>query len=113
MRGWPNSTLKDRRARRRINITQFEIANNSLDRPSGRMAGRALSQGAFSHGGGVVLLILRSLGYSLMWPSHLGTQPYENGFGAQVVRVDWAPGSVFSPPPNWFHQHFNTGPERA
>ena len=64
---------------------------------------------AHFHGGGAVLVILRSQGYSLMWPNHLGTQPYENGFGDQVVRVDWMPGSVFSPPTNWFHQHFNTG----
>ena len=68
---------------------------------------------AHFHGGGAVLVILRSEGYSLMWPNHLGTRPYENGFGDQVVRVDWVPGSVFSPPTNWFHQHFNTGPEPA
>jgi hypothetical protein len=64
---------------------------------------------AHFHGGGAVLVILRSEGYSLMWPNHLGTRPYENGFGDQVVRIDWVPGSVFSPPTNWFHQHFNTG----
>ena len=68
---------------------------------------------AHFHGGGAVLLILRSEGYSLMWPNHLGTRPYENGFGDEVVRVDWLPGSVFSPPTNWFHQHFNTGAEPA
>jgi len=91
-----------------VAITQFEIANNILighlaEWPVGRY------HKAHFHGGGAVLVILRSEGYSLMWPNHLGTRPYENGFGDQVVRIDWVPGSVFSPPTNWFHQHFNTG----
>jgi oxalate decarboxylase/phosphoglucose isomerase-like protein (cupin superfamily) len=95
-----------------VNITQFEIANNTLighlaEWPVGRY------HKAHYHGGGAVLVILRSEGYSLMWPNEWGTRPYENGYGDRVVRVDWAPGSVFSPPTNWFHQHFNTGPERA
>ena len=95
-----------------VNITQFEISNNTLighlaEWPVGRY------HKAHYHGGGAVLVVLRSEGYSLMWPNHLGTRPYENGFAEQVVRVDWVPGSVFSPPTNWFHQHFNTGPEPA
>jgi oxalate decarboxylase/phosphoglucose isomerase-like protein (cupin superfamily) len=95
-----------------VNITQFEISGNTLighlaEWPVGRY------HKAHFHGGGAVLVVLRSQGYSLMWPNHLGTRPYENGFGDQVVRVDWMPGSVFSPPTNWFHQHFNTGPEAA
>ena len=95
-----------------VAITQFEIANNTLighlaEWPVGRY------HKAHFHGGGAVLVILRSEGYSLMWPNHLGTRPYENGFGDQVVRIDWLPGSVFSPPTNWFHQHFNTGNEPA
>jgi len=95
-----------------VNLTQFEISNNTLighlaEWPVGRY------HKAHFHGGGAVLVILRSQGYSLMWPNHLGTHPYESGFGDQVVRVDWVPGSVFSPPTNWFHQHFNTGSEPA
>ena len=95
-----------------IKITRFEIANNSLigqlvEWPVGRY------RKAHCRGGGVSLVILRSSGYSLMWPSDLGTQPYKNGLADQVVRLDWAPGSIFSPPPNWFQQHFNTGAEPA
>ena len=95
-----------------VNLTQFEISNNTLighlaEWPVGRY------HKAHYHGGGAVLVVLRSEGYSLMWPNHLGTHPYENGFGDEVVRVDWRPGSVFSPPTNWFHQHFNTGAEPA
>ena len=96
----------------RVTITRFEIAHNSLigqfvEWPVGRY------RKAHCRSGGVALLILRSSGYSLMWPSHLGTQPYKNGLADQVVRFDWAPGSLFSPPPNWFHQHFITGAEPA
>ncbi len=95
-----------------VNITQFEISNNTLighlaEWPMGRY------HKAHYHGGGAVLVILRSEGYSLMWPNDLGTRPYESGHGEKVVRVDWVPGSVFSPPTNWFHQHFNTGAEPA
>jgi oxalate decarboxylase/phosphoglucose isomerase-like protein (cupin superfamily) len=93
-------------------ITQFEIADNSLighlaEGPVGRY------QKAHYHGGGAVLVVLRSEGYSLMWPNDLGTRPYESGHGDKVVRVDWLPGSVFSPPTDWFHQHFNTGAQSA
>jgi len=95
-----------------VAITQFEISNNILighlaEWPVGRY------HKAHYHGGGAVLVILRSEGYSLMWPNDLGTRPYENGHGDRVVKVDWSPGSVFSPPTNWFHQHFNTGTEPA
>ena len=95
-----------------VSITQFEIASNTLighlaEWPVGRY------HKAHYHGGGAVLVILRSEGYSLMWPNDCGTRPYESGQGDKVVRVDWAPGSVFSPPTNWFHQHFNTGAEPA
>src|SRR5262245_53122582 len=99
---------QERTKTRRIKIARFEMAKNNLigqlvHWPVGRY------RRAHCRSGAVVLLILRSSGYSLMWPSHLGTQPYQNGLADQVVRIDWSPGSVFSPPPNWFHQHFNTG----
>jgi oxalate decarboxylase/phosphoglucose isomerase-like protein (cupin superfamily) len=95
-----------------VNLTQFEIADNTLighlaEWPVGRY------HKAHYHGGGAVLVSLRSEGYSLMWPNEWGTRPYESGYGDRVVRIDWAAGSVFSPPTNWFHQHFNTGSEPA
>ena len=96
----------------RVKITRFEMAENSLigqlvEWPVGRY------RKAHCRSGGVTLLILQSTGYSLMWPSDIGAQPYRNGRADQVVRLDWSPGSLFSPPPNWFHQHFNTGAEPA
>jgi hypothetical protein len=62
---------------------------------------------------GAILLILRSQGYTLMWPPEAGLRPYLNGNCDKVVRVNWREGSVFSPPSGWFHQHFNTGKEQA
>jgi hypothetical protein len=95
-----------------VKLTIFDMAANSfaghlVEWPVGRY------HKAHHHQGGAILLILRSEGYTLMWPQEVGVKPYENGFEDQVVRVDWGPFSVFSPPTKWFHQHFNLGPETA
>ncbi len=95
-----------------VNITGYQMAGNVLvghlaEWPVGRY------HKAHYHGGGAVLLIVRSRGYTLMWPRELGIHPYDSGHGDEVVRVDWQEGSVFSPPTGWFHQHFNTGPVPA
>jgi len=95
-----------------VKITIFDMAKNSFaghltEWPVGRY------HKAHHHQGGAILLIARSEGYSLMWPIELGVRPYQNKFDDQVVRVDWGPYSVMSPPTKWFHQHFNTGGETA
>ncbi len=95
-----------------VRITAVEMSGSSLvghiaEWPIGRY------HKAHHHQGGAVLLILRSEGYTLMWPQEAGIRPYERGRGDQVIKVDWKVGSVFSPPTGWFHQHFNTGAEKA
>jgi len=95
-----------------VSLTVFEMGDSSLvghiaEWPVGRY------HKAHHHQGGAILLILRSKGYTLMWPSEIGLRPYQAGKGDQVIKVDWKEGSVFSPPTGWFHQHINTGPEPA
>ncbi|MGA2395319.1 MAG: hypothetical protein ABSH03_18415 [Candidatus Lustribacter sp.] len=95
-----------------VKITIFDMAKNSFaghltEWPVGRY------HKSHHHQGGAILLIARSTGYSLMWPQELGVRPYENKFDDQIVRIEWGPYSVFSPPTKWFHQHFNTGDETA
>ncbi len=68
-------------------------------------------QKAHYHGPGSVLLILQSQGYMLMWPKEIGTHPYQSGHADQLIEVKWKEGSVYCPPANWFHQHFNLGKE--
>jgi hypothetical protein len=68
---------------------------------------------AHYHGGGAIVLITAGRGYTLLWPKELGTRPFESGHGSEVARVDWHEGSVVSPPSDWFHQHFNTGPTKV
>lgn len=95
-----------------VKITIFDMAKNSFaghltEWPVGRY------HKSHHHQGGAILLIARSSGYSLMWPQELGVRPYANDFADQIVRFEWGPYSVFSPPTKWFHQHFNTGDETA
>jgi hypothetical protein len=56
---------------------------------------------------------LQSSGYVLLWSKELGTHPFASGHGDEVVEVKWHEGSVYCPPSGWYHQHFNTGPEKA
>lgn len=64
---------------------------------------------AHYHGPGAVILGLIGEGYALVWPRWCGIHPYKDGYGDQVIRVNWKPGSIYSPQNEWFHQHFNTG----
>ncbi len=51
---------------------------------------------AHRHGPGVLIVIPSGEGFSVMWPE-----------SEDKVFIPWQEGSVFVPPDNWFHQHFN------
>lgn len=80
---------------------EFHLAGNSLVGHIAEFAVGTYKKG-HRHTAGAHILILTGKGYSLMWLP-----------GGEKIRVDWKPGSVFSPPEGWFHQHFNTAPEPA
>lgn len=52
------------------------------------------------HGPGAHIVILGGQGYSFLWKE-----------GCPRIRIDWGPNSLFVPPANWFHQHFNPSAE--
>lgn len=64
--------------------------------PSGRY------KKAHRHGPGVLIVIPRGEGFSVMWEE-----------GQEKVFIPWHEASVFVPPNRWFHQHFNVGVEPA
>ncbi len=47
--------------------------------------------------------------YILVGRGHSIIQENEN---TQPIRIDWQEGDIFSPPLNWWHQHFNDDPEK-
>ena len=96
----------------KVKIMNFEMAENVL---TGHLSEWPVGMyhKAHYHGPGAILLGLRSKGYVLLWPKELGTTPYKDGHGDQVIRVNWGDGAVYSPGNGWFHQHFNTGKEPA
>jgi oxalate decarboxylase/phosphoglucose isomerase-like protein (cupin superfamily) len=61
---------------------------------------------AHKHGPGRVIVIPKGEGYSVLWPGTPFSEPVE---GAEKVVCPWSEGTIFVPPQNWYHQHFNTG----
>lgn len=59
---------------------------------------------AHRHGPGIVIVIPSGEGMSVMWPS---------GREDEKMFCMWHEGSVFVPPNQWWHQHFNVGPVPA
>ena len=50
------------------------------------------------HGPGRIIVIPEGEGYSILWPE-----------GGEKVICPWQEASIFVPPDNWYHQHFNSG----
>lgn len=69
---------------------------------------------AHHHPPGPVLVCLRGEGYTYTWPTALGPQPWENGRGDEVIRIDYAHGGAVAAAPggsDWYHQHFAVSSE--
>jgi len=97
-------------------ITFFSMASWAGGHVSAWPAGKYHK--AHCHGPGALLLGLQGEGYVLVWPAEYGIHPYQDGHGDKVVKMNWKPGSIYTPYTDsgyreWWHQHFNTGPEPA
>ena len=53
------------------------------------------------HGPGRIIVIPKGDGYSVLTPGP--------GVPGERAVCHWQEGSIFVPPDNWYHQHFNTG----
>jgi oxalate decarboxylase/phosphoglucose isomerase-like protein (cupin superfamily) len=58
---------------------------------------------AHRHAADYHVMCVDGQGYTLLW----------NTGDADFVRIDWKHGTVFAPPDQMFHQHFNTGTKPA
>ena len=83
--------------------TLFEFVNNTMSAhlsefPVGKY------KKAHRHGAGAHIIMLTGSGYSFLW---------EERKESEMKRVEWGRMSIFVPPIQWFHQHFNPGAEPA
>jgi hypothetical protein len=58
---------------------------------------------AHRHQDGINVFCVTGHGYSLLW---LEGQSFD-----EAIRFDWKPGTVYAPPAQYFHQHFNLSDE--
>lgn len=83
--------------------TLFEFVDNTMSAhlsefPVGKY------KKAHRHGAGAHIVMLTGSGYSFLWP--------EGEYGTKR-QVEWGRMSMFTPPMQWWHQHFNSGAEPA
>jgi oxalate decarboxylase/phosphoglucose isomerase-like protein (cupin superfamily) len=55
---------------------------------------------AHRHAAGAHIFCVTGHGYSLLWK--------DNDNPVDTVRIDWQPGTLYAPPDDHYHQHFNT-----
>lgn len=67
---------------------------------------------AHAHFGGASLICLGGEGFTLAWRPELGRQPFADGNGDGVMRVNYEFTGISAVGTGWFHQHFSTGRER-
>ena len=68
---------------------------------------------AHYHGPGAIIVGISGSGFVVLWRKELGIHPFQDGYGDEVVTVNWGPRSIYAPPDGWFHQHMSTGAEPA
>ncbi|MBT3916614.1 MAG: cupin [Rhodospirillaceae bacterium] len=69
---------------------------------------------AHAHTSAAILICVKGKGYTHTWPEHLGPNPWQDGNGDQVRRLDYEPVGMVTAAPGgarWYHQHFNISKE--
>ncbi|HEU4340153.1 MAG TPA: hypothetical protein VFU31_01135 [Candidatus Binatia bacterium] len=95
-----------------LRLSQFEMSGNALVGHLGEWPVGKYHK-AHYHGPGAIIVGLQSVGYVLLWHKDLGLRPYETGHEEEVIEIQWGEASIYCPPGDWFHQHFNAGKEPA
>lgn len=90
---------------RRNRSAEIQLADNSLQCHLSEFPVGTYKR-AHRHGPGSHVIVLGGRGYTLLWK---GDPRYSEA--RQKMRIDWTDGSLFAPPDQWFHQHFNAGGE--
>ena len=81
----------------RILLAESSIGAHVSELPAGTY------KKAHRHGAGYCVFAVTGQGYSLLW----------NEGDGDFIRHDWQHGTVYAPPENMFHQHFNTAAKPA